>query len=50
MEIKKLISFDFDDTLVHTTLPDEGKLIWKEKTGEEVEKPKKGTKKKIPNE
>lgn len=35
MEIKKLISFDFDDTLVHTTLPAEGKQIWKEKTGEE---------------
>jgi hypothetical protein len=35
MEIKKLISFDFDDTLVHTTLPSEGKQIWKEKTGEE---------------
>jgi len=35
MEIKKLISFDFDDTLVHTTLPDEGKKIWKEKTGED---------------
>ena len=31
MEIKKLISFDFDDTLVHTTLPAEGKQIWKEK-------------------
>jgi len=35
MEIKKLISFDFDDTLVHTTLPAEGKVIWKEKTGED---------------
>jgi FMN phosphatase YigB (HAD superfamily) len=35
MEIKKLISFDFDDTLVHTTLPAEGKKIWKEKTGED---------------
>ena len=35
MKVKKLISFDFDDTLVHTKLPNEGKLIWKEKTGEE---------------
>jgi len=34
-KIKKLISFDFDDTLFHTPLPDEGKKIWKEKTGEE---------------
>ena len=34
-KIKKLISFDFDDTLVHTPLPQEGKKIWKEKTGEE---------------
>ncbi len=35
MEIKKLISFDFDDTLIKTPLPAEGKIIWKEKTGEE---------------
>ena len=35
MGIKKLISFDFDDTLIHSPLPVEGKLIWKEKTGEE---------------
>lgn len=34
-KIKKLISFDFDDTLVHTPLPQEGKKIWKEKTGED---------------
>jgi len=34
-KIKKLISFDFDDTLVHTPLPNEGKKIWKEKTGED---------------
>lgn len=34
-KIKKLISFDFDDTLVHTLLPAEGKMIWKEKTGED---------------
>jgi hypothetical protein len=33
VKIKKLVSFDFDDTLVHTPFPDEGKLIWKEKTG-----------------
>ena len=26
-KIKKLISFDFDDTLVHTLLPAEGKMI-----------------------
>jgi hypothetical protein len=35
MGIKKLISFDFDDTLVKSPLPNEGKLIWKEKTGED---------------
>jgi len=35
MKVNKLISFDFDDTLVHTTLPVEGKEIWKEKTGED---------------
>lgn len=27
--------FDFDGTLVDTELPEEGKLIWKEKTGKE---------------
>ena len=33
MRTKKLISFDFDDTLVKTPLPEEGKIVWKEKTG-----------------
>ena len=33
MEIKKLICFDFDDTLCHTLTPEEGKPIWKEKFG-----------------
>jgi FMN phosphatase YigB (HAD superfamily) len=33
MEIKKLICFDFDDTLCHTLKPEEGKPIWKEKFG-----------------
>lgn len=33
MSIKKLISFDFDDTLCHTLTPDVGKPIWLEKTG-----------------
>jgi FMN phosphatase YigB (HAD superfamily) len=33
MKYKKLISFDFDETLCHTPLPEEGKIIWKEKTG-----------------
>jgi hypothetical protein len=28
-----LYSFDFDDTLIHTMLPDPGMKIWKEKTG-----------------
>lgn len=28
-----LYSFDFDDTLIHTMLPDPGMEIWKEKTG-----------------
>lgn len=31
--IKKLYSFDFDDTLCFTPKPEEGKLIWQEKTG-----------------
>jgi FMN phosphatase YigB (HAD superfamily) len=35
MEYKKLISFDFDYTLCHTLEPEEGKQIWKEKTGNE---------------
>jgi len=34
MKYKKLICFDFDATLFHTTLPDDGKIVWKEKTGE----------------
>jgi len=34
MKYKKLISFDFDDTLFHTKRPDEGKNIWLEKTGQ----------------
>ena len=35
MEYNKLISFDFDDTLCHTPLPEDGKQIWFEKTGTE---------------
>ena len=35
MQYKRLICFDFDDTLFHTPLPEEGKVIWKEKTGTE---------------
>lgn len=33
MKYDKIISFDFDDTLCHTPLPEEGKIIWKQKTG-----------------
>jgi hypothetical protein len=33
MKYKKLICFDFDKTLCHTSEPVEGKIIWKEKTG-----------------
>jgi hypothetical protein len=33
MTYKRLIAFDFDDTLCHTPKPEEGKIIWKEKTG-----------------
>ena len=33
--MQRLICFDFDDTLFHTPLPEEGKIIWKEKTGTE---------------
>lgn len=29
-----LYSFDFDDTLFHTMLPEKGEKIWQEKTGE----------------
>ena len=35
MIYKRLICFDFDDTLFHTPLPEDGKEIWKEKTGTE---------------
>ena len=35
MEYNKLISFDFDDTLCHTPLPEDGKQVWFEKTGTE---------------
>lgn len=35
MQYKRLICFDFDDTLFHTPLPEEGKVIWKQKTGTE---------------
>lgn len=31
----KLVCFDLDDTLCHTMKPEEGKPIWKEKTGED---------------
>lgn len=33
MNMKKLVSFDFDDTLFFTPKPEEGKIIWKEVTG-----------------
>jgi len=33
MSYKRLISFDFDDTICHTPKPEEGQKIWKEKTG-----------------
>ena len=33
MKYNKIVSFDFDDTLCHTPLPETGKDIWKEKTG-----------------
>lgn len=32
---KKIVVFDFDQTLVNTPDPEEGKKIWKEKTGTE---------------
>lgn len=31
MSYKRIVSFDFDDTLCHTPKPEEGKIIWKEK-------------------
>lgn len=34
-KIKKLICFDFDDTICHTIKEKDGKLIWKEKTGKD---------------
>lgn len=33
MKKTSLAIFDFDGTLVRTQMPDEGKIIWKEKTG-----------------
>lgn len=33
--ITKVAVFDFDGTLIHTLEPEEGKKIWKEKTGED---------------
>jgi hypothetical protein len=35
MEIKKLTIWDFDGTLLDTPLPEEGKKIYKEKTGKD---------------
>ena len=32
--ITKIISVDFDGTLCNSVVPEEGKKIWKEKTGE----------------
>jgi hydroxymethylpyrimidine pyrophosphatase-like HAD family hydrolase len=40
MEIKKLVCFDFDDTLCNTVQHDDGKVIWREKFG--VEYPHRG--------
>jgi hypothetical protein len=34
-KIKRLCAFDFDDTLSNSPHPEEGKEIWKEKTGQE---------------
>lgn len=33
--MRKLVSFDFDDTLFDTPKPEDGKDVWKEKTGTE---------------
>lgn len=33
--IKEVVVFDFDKTLINTLEPEEGKKIWKEKTGED---------------
>lgn len=35
MGLTKLICFDLDDTLCHTMKPEEGKPLWKEKTGQD---------------
>ena len=35
MGIKKLVCFDFDDTLCNTVKHDDGKIIWREKFGTE---------------
>ena len=40
MGIKKLVCFDFDDTLCNTVKHDDGKVIWREKFG--VEYPHRG--------
>ena len=34
-KITKVSVFDFDGTLIDTTMPDEGKKLWKQKTGED---------------
>jgi hypothetical protein len=34
-DVKKVSVFDFDGTLIDTTMPDVGKEIWKKATGEE---------------
>jgi len=34
-QVKKVSIFDFDGTLINTALPDEGRKIWKDKTGED---------------
>jgi len=34
-QVKKVSIMDFDGTLIDTALPDAGKKIWKEKTGED---------------
>ena len=34
-KITKISIFDFDGTLINTATPDTGKLIWKEKTGQD---------------
>ena len=34
-QVTKVSVFDFDGTLIDTTMPDEGKKIWKQATGDE---------------